>query len=137
MAMRRTPVAFKPGQRFARLGAGLVLQSDPADAMPAAGDKDQAEAFGFIEINRLEEIIRDALVFEPLSAANKNFGAVNHSADAATGRFGEIFGSAKGTPASPANWARALAAGWLLYFSAEAAMRSNSAGAFRPEAQGG
>ena len=39
------------------------------------------------------------------------------------------FGSASGTPASSANCASALAVGWLLYFSAEAATRSSSAGA--------
>ena len=45
---------FEAGQRLARLGPGLVLQADPADAVAVAGDKDQAESFRFIQINRLE-----------------------------------------------------------------------------------
>ena len=51
------PCGLQTGQRFPRLGTGLVLQPDPADALPPASDKDQTEAFGFIQINRLEEII--------------------------------------------------------------------------------
>ena len=41
-------------------------------------------------------------------------------------------GSIKETPASLARIASALAVGWLLYFSAEAARRSNSAGLVSP-----
>src|SRR5215472_7541160 len=38
----------------------------------------------------------------------------------------------RGTPASEASWESALAVGWLLYFSAEAAMRRRSAGLVSP-----
>ena len=37
-------------------------------------------------------------------------------------------GSASVRPTSPANWNSALAVGWLLYFSPDAASRSSSAG---------
>ncbi len=54
--------ALQFGQRFARFGAGLVLQSHPADALAVAGDKDQAEALRFIQINRAGNILRHALI---------------------------------------------------------------------------
>src|SRR5205807_1129099 len=41
---------FKLGQGFARLSAGLVLQTYPADALAPTRDKYQAPAFGFVQI---------------------------------------------------------------------------------------
>ncbi len=83
-------MALQFGQRFAGFGAGLVLEADPAEALAVAGDKDQAEALGFIQIDRFEEILGDALVLEPLGAADEDFGAVDLGADAAAGGFGKV-----------------------------------------------
>src|SRR5580692_8344856 len=64
--------------------------------MAAAGDEQQAEAFGFVEVNGFQEIILDAVVLEPLGAADKDGFAINVGFDAATGGFAEIFGFGKG-----------------------------------------
>src|SRR5581483_2375265 len=42
-------VLLEFGERFAGFGAGLVLETDPADALAVAGDENQAPAFGLVE----------------------------------------------------------------------------------------
>ena len=88
--MRRTPLAFNSSQRLAGLGAGLVLQADPADAPAVARDEDQAPAFGFVQVHRLQEILLHAVVPQPLGAAHQHFGAVDLGLDAASRGLGKI-----------------------------------------------
>ena len=78
------------GQRLAGFGAGLVLQPDPADALAVARDEDQAPAFGFVQVHRLQEILLHAVVLQPLRAADQHLGAVHLGLDAAAGGFGEV-----------------------------------------------
>src|SRR5476651_1725790 len=82
---------FQFGQRFLRLGARLVLHANPADALAVLRDENQTPAFGFVEVNGFLEARVNAVVLEPLRAANENFRAVDLRLHAATGGFGKIF----------------------------------------------
>ena len=83
-----TVLQFHEG--FAGFGAGLVLQANPADALTIPCDKNEAPAFGFIQINGFGKIFLHAIVLQPLSAANQHSARANISLNAASGRFGEI-----------------------------------------------
>jgi hypothetical protein len=82
---------FEFGERLFCFRAGFVLQAGPADAFAVARDEDQAPAFRFIEVDRFEEIIFDAVILEPLRAADEDRGAIDLRLDAAAGGFREIF----------------------------------------------
>jgi len=81
---------FQFRNRFAGFRAGLVLQSEPAQAFAAAGHKNKAEPFNFIEIDGFEKILGYALVFEPLGAPHQDLRAIHQRAHASTCGFREI-----------------------------------------------
>src|SRR5437868_6576104 len=58
---------------------------------PAAGAKQQVETLGLVQIHRLKEIIRHAIVLEPLRAAHEDGRTLNIGLDATTGGFRKIF----------------------------------------------
>ena len=80
----------KSGDGLGGLGAGLVLKTDPADALGVAGDEEQAEAGRFVEIDRLDKITGDTVVAEPGGAADQDAGALKTGADAAAGGLAEF-----------------------------------------------
>ena len=79
-------------QGLAGVRAGLILQTHPADAFAIAGHKDQAPAFGFVEVHGLLEILGYPTVLEPLGAADKHGAAIDLRLNAAAGGFGEVLG---------------------------------------------
>ena len=82
---------FQICQRFFRFGARLILHPDPADALAVARDKNQTPAFRLVQVHGFLKARVNAVVLEPLRAANENFRAVDLRLHAATGGFGKIF----------------------------------------------
>src|SRR5271154_4751359 len=82
---------FQFRQSFFRLGARLVLHPDPADALAVLRDENQTPAFGLVQVHGFLEARVNAVVLEPLRAANENFYAVDLRLHAAPGGFRKIF----------------------------------------------
>ena len=81
---------LQSGKRFARFGAGLVLQAHPTDALAVARDKNQAVAFGLVQVHGFFESFFHAVVFQPLLAPDDDFRAINARLDTASGGFREV-----------------------------------------------
>src|SRR5213592_3491209 len=81
---------LQSGKRFARFGAGLVLQAHPTDALAVARDKNQAVAFGLVQVRGFLESFFHAVVLQPLLPPDDDFRAIDARLDAASGGFHEV-----------------------------------------------
>jgi len=72
------------------LRARLVLQADPADAMPVSRDKNQTPALGLVEVNGLFKTRRHAVVLSHCARPDQNGCTVNVRLHATAGGLGKI-----------------------------------------------